>query len=157
MDSKNILPLWQPVGNSTNLIAHKISEKLKVKTSHTGTIDPMAEGVIIVLLGEERLKKYEYAKWIKGYEFEIIFGISTDTYDGMGLIVKKDLKKILKKETLLNLKSKFSGKYLQKIPPYSTKKIHGKHMHEFARSGLSVELPIKAGKLYQFTLIEFSP
>lgn len=156
MDSKNILPIWQPVGCSTNFIAQKIAEKLNTKTSHTGTIDPMAQGVIIVLLGEERLKKYEYAKWIKGYEFEIIFGIATDTYDGMGKITKINLEKNINAEILLNLKDKFLGKYLQKIPPFSTKKIKGKHMHEYARKGQFVEIPIKAGKLYQFILLDFS-
>lgn len=60
-----------------------------VKTAHTGTLDPMAEGVIIVLLGEERYKKYELAGLKKTYEFEISFGFETDTFDGLGLTVSK--------------------------------------------------------------------
>ena len=86
---EKILPIWQPVGYSTHKIAKAVSNKYGVKTSHTGTLDPLAQGVIIVLLDDERLKKYEYAHWPKTYEFEIVFGISTDTYDGMGIVTNK--------------------------------------------------------------------
>ncbi len=155
-EAKNILPIWQPVGSSTHLIAHKMAEKYGVKTSHTGTLDPMAEGVVIVLLGEERLKKYEYANWIKKYEFEITFGLGTDTFDGMGIITTKILRNFeLKKTIIPETLKKYLGKYTQDYPIYSTKKIKGKHLHEYARINENITLPRKSGYLYSITLLDF--
>lgn len=156
-----IFPIWQPQGFSTNLIAQRVSEKLKVKTSHTGILDPMAEGVIVVLSGETRLKKYEYARWKKTYEFEIVFGITTDTYDSLGVIDQDKLQlgyteqlnnqlfsESLSQKTL----SEFTGHYEQTVPIFSTKKIKGRHLHEYARSKKKVELPTKKGFIYKLYL-----
>ena len=148
------------MGFSTHLISQRVSEHLGVKTSHTGTLDPMAEGVIIVLLGEDRLKKKEYAKWTKGYEFEIALGISTDTYDGMGLITDVSLKPAFLEEiskdsviTLKKITDSFVGKYTQKIPAYSTKKIKGKHLHQITRSNQKITLPTKKGEIYKLDFL----
>ncbi len=152
-----ILPIWQPVGYSTHIIAKKVSEKYGVKTSHTGTLDPMAEGVIIVLLGEERHKKYEFAAWEKEYEFEIAFGISTDTYDGLGLIVATDFSNEKVSETTLNNKLKqFAGKYEQTVPPYSAIKIKGKPLHWYARNNLldEINLPQRSGNINNIKLLD---
>jgi len=147
-----ILPIWQPVGFSTNLIAQRVGELYGVKTSHTGTIDPMAAGVIVVLLGEERLKKYEYAKWLKNYEFHLIFGISTDSYDCLGIVENLDLPIKIDAIELKKILRTFIGNYKQKIPPLSTKKIKGKHLHEYFRSGEHINLPEKCGKIYKLKL-----
>jgi len=156
-ESKQILPIWQPIGYSTHLISQRVGEHLGVKTSHTGTLDPMAEGVVIVLLGDERLKKKEYAKWKKGYEFEIAMGIETDTYDGMGLITDVSLNlgylEEVGKEKFQKITKSFIGNYTQKIPPYSTKKIQGKHLHQISRSNKKISLPIKKGEIYKFDYV----
>ncbi len=113
----------------------------------------MAEGVIIVLLGEERLKKYFYTEWLKNYEFDIVFGISTDSYDGLGFITDIEISSTLNKEVLEKVTKSFIGAYTQKVPPLSTKKIKGKHLHEYFRSGKSVELPEKKGEIYEINLL----
>ena len=139
---------------STHLISQRVGEFYDAKTAHTGTLDPMAEGVIIVLLGEERLKKKEYAKWKKGYEFEIALGISTDAYEIMGLITDVNLSpnylQDIGKESFKKITDSFIGTYTQKIPPYSTKKIKGKHLHQITRSNKKVTLPTKKGEIYKF-------
>lgn len=156
MDIPNILPIWQPVGYSTHIIAAKVAEKYKVLTSHTGTIDPMAEGVIIVLLDSERNKKYEFAEWLKEYEFEIVFGLSTDTYDGMGLVTSFHEGDI-SKNTLSDVLREFRGKYIQDVPPYSSAKVKGKPLHWFARNKMlsGMEIPRKAGEIYKIELSDF--
>lgn len=153
---EKILPIWQPVGWSTHEIARKIANKYGVKTSHTGTLDPMAQGVVIILLDEERLKKYEYAKWQKTYEFEIVFGISTDTYDGLGLILDHKKRAAPGKEQLLLVLQDILGEYFQTVPIYSTLKVKGKHLHQHARAGTKVELPKIAGLIYSAALIELT-
>ena len=117
MEIPTILPIWQPVGYSTHIISAKAAEKFSVPTSHTGTLDPMAEGVAIVLLGEERHKKYEYAEWTKEYVFEIAFGLSTDTYDGLGLVTSFHETSV-SQDALKNVLAKFKGKYVQDVPPW---------------------------------------
>lgn len=150
---KNIIPIWQPIGFSTSLISQRVGEYYNVKSSHTGTIDPMASGVIIVLLDKERLKKYEYAHWLKEYEFEITFGIETDTYDGLGLRAGTALSRVdtVSLEAIL---ADMVGEYTQHYPMYSTKKIKGKHLHEYARNNQNITLPKKKGKIISIELVD---
>ncbi len=153
-----ILPIWQPVGCSTHLIAKKVSDKLKVKTSHTGTLDPLAQGVIIILTGEERLKKYEYAEWFKTYEFDIVFGYSTDTYDPMGMITNNDPAPRVDFKALEKELKKFKGDYSQVVPYFSAIKVKGKSMHEHARADQldGVEVPVRSGKILKIDLLQAS-
>jgi tRNA pseudouridine55 synthase len=94
------------------------------KMTYAGRLDPMAEGLLLVLAGDEVHKKEKYLKLNKTYEFEVLFGFSTDTYDILGRVEREEaagekgeeLKKIIKK----NLRY-FTGKIVQKVPAYSTK------------------------------------
>lgn len=153
---KKIIPVWQPIGYSTHIISKQISIKYGVVTAHTGTLDPMAKGVIIVLLDDERLKKYEYAKWKKKYEFEVIFGIETDSYDGLGLITnaKKDVVKVTKPQLEKVLRD-FKGKYSQTVPPFAAIKIKGKSLHWYSRNKKlnEIKLPKRYGEIYNINLI----
>jgi tRNA pseudouridine55 synthase len=155
MDIPNILPVWQPVGFSTHIISAKVAEKYKTITSHTGTLDPMAEGVIIVLLDEERYKKYEYSDWTKEYEFEIVFGLSTDTYDGLGIVTSFHNVDISKEDVAEVLKP-FVGSYVQDVPPFSSARVEGKPLHWFARNKKlsGIEIPRKAGEIYEIELLD---
>lgn len=159
MESKKIIPIWQPVGYSTHIIAKKVSEYLNLPTSHTGTIDPMAEGVIIILFGEKRNKKYEYAKWKKEYKFEIAFGISTDSYDGLGLTNNLEISEINRDDLFKkvgNITNEFVGDYVQKYPPYSAKSVKGKPLHWYARNEKlsKIDIPEKEGKIYSLEVLE---
>lgn len=153
-----IISLWQPVGSSTHILAKKIAQKYGVKTSHTGTLDPMAEGVVIILLGEDRLKKYEYAKWLKTYEFEILFGISTDSLDGLGMITAVDFSKSMDitKSRLDIILSTFTGSYTQSVPVYSAIKVKGKPMHWYARNSQlqGVTVPKRSGEILEISLLD---
>jgi tRNA pseudouridine55 synthase len=153
--AKGILPIWQPVGFSTHQITKKVSEKFKSKATHTGTLDPLAEGVIINLLDEERFNKIEFAGWKKTYEFEIAFGLATDSYDAMGMITKTAYKKI-KKEKVEQAIEKFKGEYTQKVPLYSAVKYKGKRLFTYARQGRKIPLPEKKGEIYQIKLLKIS-
>lgn len=150
-----IIPVWQPIGQSSNLIAQNMAGALGVKTSHTGTLDPMAEGILIVLSGDDRLKKYEFAHWLKTYDFEICFGIATDSYDGLGFILQEDDVTNINEEQLEDVLKSFNGEYVQQVPIYSAVRYKGKKLLEHARakSGEVIELPQKSGLLSGLTLI----
>lgn len=159
MSIPEIIPVWQPIGYSSHLIAKRIAEIYRVKTSHTGTLDPMAEGVLIVLTGEDRLKKYDYAHWLKTYEFEMVLGLQTDTYDGMGLFTTSSTKEEVSE--IIPVLHSFVGEYEQTVPSYSTIKVQGKHLHEYARDGdenstVLTALPKRKGEILALNLLETS-
>lgn len=119
-----------------------------VPMTYAGRLDPMASGLMILLAGEECKQKEKYLGLDKEYEFEVLFGFATDTYDILGKIcarqdrAQKNLLKIkdLEKEIKKNLKF-FKGNIVQKYPIYSSKTVAGKQLHEYARSGEEVEAP----------------
>ena len=95
--------------------------------TYAGRLDPMASGLLLILAGEEVKNKEKYLKLDKEYEFEILFGFATDTYDILG---KVQHSYILKNVRMLELEQKikqnskyFTGKFLQKYPKYSSKTI----------------------------------
>ena len=140
--------------------------------TYAGRLDPLAEGVLLVLVGDECLKKDEYLALSKEYELEILFGFETDTYDLMGRVKKvtssfskkaesKELFKMVwpsfqknsarRSEDLLNsffdeaLKkeiSNFIGKINQLYPPYSSRTVNGKPLFQWAREGKLNEITI---------------
>lgn len=148
--TKTIIPVWQPQGYSTNHLAKKIGELYGVKSTHTGTLDPMAEGIIIVLLDEDRLKRNELSSSIKGYEFEICFGIRTDSFDGMGIIKEENVTSVNNIEDIL---SSFIGDYEQTVPIFSAQLYKGKKLFEYGHLNKEVPLPKKNGKIYKLEML----
>lgn len=153
-----IHPIWKKIGSSTHQIAKQIAISLGEKTSHTGTLDPMAEGVIIVLSGEDRLKKYEYAKWKKVYVFELVFGIETDTGDALGVVTGINLKDLPAKNQIKPVLESFEGEYVQEVPHYAAIKVKGKPMHWYARNNRlgDISIPKRVGTIKNFDLLEVS-
>lgn len=150
--TKTIIPVWQPQGYSTNHLAKVIGEKYGVKATHTGTLDPMAEGVIVVLLDKDRLRRDELSSMIKGYEFEVAFGINTDSFDGMGIIQsEKDID--ISENEILNVLPSFIGKYEQTVPVFSAQLYKGRKLFEYGHSGEIVPLPKKKGEIYKLDLL----
>lgn len=115
-----------------------------IKMTYAGRLDPMAEGLMLILTGEECKNKEKYLNLDKEYEFEILFGFKTDTYDILGKVInkkdtlfnKKDLENKIKKEL-----KKFKGKLIQKYPIYSSKTVLGKQLWKYGREKESVEIP----------------
>jgi tRNA pseudouridine55 synthase len=112
-----------------------------VKMTYAGRLDPMASGLLLVLAGEETKNKEKYLSLDKEYNFEVLFGFATDTYDILGKVIssKRDFvgeKKIIKS----NLKT-FLGESTQPYPIYSSKTVAGKQLFAYARAGEKVEIP----------------
>jgi tRNA pseudouridine(55) synthase len=117
-----IIPIYQPLGSSTHLLAQKVGEMHTSKATHTGTLDPMAEGVVVVLTDEDRFLKSTLSDWKKTYEFKIIWGVSTDTHDLLGVIEKDNLAKQPDLNMLQDALTSFIGQQLQEIPTFSAKR-----------------------------------
>lgn len=127
-----IIPIYKPIGASSHQLAKKVGDQHSQKATHTGTLDPMAEGVLIVLTGEDRLKKSEYSDWKKTYEFKILVGIETDSHDLLGLTKNILNKKINIKNLEKNI-SKFIGKQIQTTPVFSAQRVDGKSGFDLAK------------------------
>ncbi len=103
------------------------------KMTYAGRLDPMAEGLLLVLAGEECKKKEEYLALPKEYEIKVLFGVSTDTGDCLGLIKEVSDKEVFfDKDTL----KYFVGKRSQTYPAYSSRTVEGVPLFVWARKGI---------------------
>jgi tRNA pseudouridine55 synthase len=94
--------------------------KLPDGGTYAGRLDPMAEGLLIVLFGDEKKHKEKYLKLDKEYELEVLFGFATDSYDILGKITSSGLHNFVSRDLQKILKS-FVGKFSQKYPAYSSR------------------------------------
>ena len=128
----------------------------KTKIGHAGTLDPLATGVLICLVGKDATKRQsEFMNVSKEYEFDILFGFETDTYDVLGFpkIVDRTMLEGLKlddikKDIESNLEG-FKGEIEQRVPPFSAVKIQGKPLYRWYLEGKidEVEVPVKTIKI----------
>ena len=124
------------------------------KIGHTGTLDPFAEGILLVAVnkGLKVVKLLNYKD--KEYIAKVRLGIKTDTLDMTGNILEEK-KEELNKEELLEVLKSFIGDYSYEVPIYSAIKVNGKKLYEYARNNQKVELPIKDSYIYDIKLIDF--
>jgi tRNA pseudouridine55 synthase len=138
----------------------KNKEYKDVPMTYAGRLDPIASGVLIVLAGEECKNKEKYLKLDKEYEFEVLFGFSTDTYDILG---KVSYSGILENTRIVDLENKiknnlkfFTRKFTQTYPMYSSQTVKGKHLFEYARAGEEVEAPVHEVEVKSLKLLKLS-
>lgn len=128
------------------------------KMTYAGRLDPMASGLLLILAGEETKNKEKYLNLDKEYEFQILFGFATDTYDILGKITSTPRQRLgakmeLEKEIKKNLKF-FTGKFIQKYPMYSSKTVGGKQLFEYARKGEKVKIPTREVRVKSLKFIK---
>ena len=122
-------------------VVNQVSKILKTKKiGHTGTLDPIATGVLVLCIGKATKLVEVITSYDKEYEAEVILGIKTDTKDITGEILKEE-KAIISKENIEECLKKMIGTYNQTVPIYSAVKINGKKLYEYARNNEEIELP----------------
>lgn len=129
------------------------------KVGHCGTLDPFAEGVLLVVTGEDTKKSQELTHLNKEYISEIVFGIKSATFDF-------DSKNIAYSKNPISLglvaqffplfKEKFIGKIVQQVPSYSAVKINGKKLYKHSREGNidNIKLPSREVEIYEFEILD---
>jgi len=126
--------------------------------TYAGRLDPMAEGVLLVLVGEECKDKNKYLGLDKEYEVEVLFGFATDTYDILGKISSTCPtcgKKGIHMSDMWEHLQKFKGKFVQEYPAYSSKTVDGVQLHTLANEGnLPDEMPTKEVEIYDIEMLE---
>src|SRR4051812_670479 len=106
--------------------------------TYAGRLDPMAEGLLLLLSGEEVKKKENYLKLEKTYIFEMLWGFETDSQDLLG-IPSREQASLPEVEKVKEELEKFDKTYVQKYPIYSSKTVQGKQLWVWAREGKSKE------------------
>lgn len=145
-------------GCTSHDIVYKIKKIVNEKVGHTGTLDPMAEGVLPILIGKGTQCSKYLINHDKRYQVKLQLGIKTDTADSEGNIIEKkevDLSK-LNEKNIINILKIFIGKQQQIPPIYSAIKVNGKKLYEYARKGQTVELKPRLIEIYDIKLIRFS-
>lgn len=136
-------------------IVNIISKALKTKkVGHTGTLDPLATGILVVTVGEATKISELLTSSFKEYIADIELGIETDTLDITGNILKEET--VFKtKEEIENILSSMIGSYDQEVPIYSAVKINGKKLYEYAREKEEVELPKRKVEVKEIELLNY--
>ena len=153
-----IIIINKPKGCTSHDIVYKIKKMLNEKVGHTGTLDPMAEGVLPILIGKGTLLSKYLINHDKKYIVELQLGIKTDTADSEGKVIEEQPvdKERLTTESITNILHKFIGKQEQVPPIYSAIKVNGKKLYEYARKGQQVELNPRQIEIYNIDLIDYS-
>ena len=121
---------------------------------HLGALDPLATGVLVLLLGKAtRLVRF-YAGRRKRYTAAFRFGYATNTYDAEGVAMGPDLAPVLDREVLERLAAESLGRFDQVPPAFSAKKVHGRPAYELARKNQAVELKPVTVELFEYRLME---
>lgn len=145
----------KPLGRTSHDVVEAVRRLVGFRQiGHLGTLDPLATGVLVLLLSRAtRLARF-YAGRRKRYECTVRFGFATDTYDSDGAAQGPDLAPVLHRDAIENFAEKLTGHIEQTPPAFSAKKIHGRPAHELARKKRSVELSPLNVNVYEFRLVD---
>lgn len=127
----------------------------KVKVGHTGTLDPFASGLMILVVGKECKNAGLYTKLDKVYEATIRLGEASSTGDPEGEITAMDAKKFSQEEIRQAL-ARFAGQVEQTPPIFSAIKINGQRAYKLARKGEAVDIPVRTVTIYSLDLLDYS-
>jgi tRNA pseudouridine55 synthase len=149
------LNVYKEAGMTSHDVVFKTRKILKnKKIGHTGTLDPEAEGVLVLCIGQAT-KMVEYiTNHEKEYVAEIILGKETDTCDCSGKVINDSSKKITKDIFQAELEN-FKGSITQIPPIYSAIRVNGKKLYHYARNGETVEIPEREVFVSKISLLDF--
>lgn len=149
-----ILVVNKPYGYTSRDIVNIISKKFNTKkVGHTGTLDPIATGVLVIPIGNALKVAELLTAEKKEYIAKVILGYETDMLDITGTEIKRN-KPICSKEEIERVLKSFIGKSKEEVPMYSAVKVGGKKLYEYARGGIKVTPPTKEIEVYSLELID---
>ena len=150
-----IIVIDKPKGYTSRDVVNAVSKVLQTKkVGHTGTLDPLATGVLVLCVGDYTKFVSKLVDHDKEYIATIHFGIETDTLDITGEVLR-DSKILPSKDELVKVLSDFIGIQEQEVPIYSAKKVNGKKLYEYARNKESVTLPKQQINVQELELISY--
>ena len=161
MQQNGILLLDKPADMTSFGVVARIRRVLsqqagkKVKVGHTGTLDPFATGLMILVTGTECKNAGTYTKLDKVYVATICLGKTSTTGDPEGEVVEGNERTVSKEEIATALKQ-FTGAIVQTPPIFSAIKINGRRAYDLARKGEAVDMPKRTVTVYSLDLVDYS-
>ena len=176
MQDKEILLVDKPAGVSSFGVVARVRRRLseeagyvevvgkdgvarqkrkKVKVGHTGTLDPFATGLLILLVGKGTKRANEFLKLDKEYIATLRLGANSTTGDPEGEITEHEICEIPNKEAVEKCVEKLVGENTQRVPAYSAVKINGQRAYKLAREGKQVEMPVRKVKIYKIEILSY--
>lgn len=151
-----IIVVNKPKGITSRDVVNKVCKILNTKkVGHTGTLDPIASGTLVLCIGNATKLVEELTSYDKEYIATVKLGVLTDTLDTTGKVLKTQNTE-LKKEELIKTLNSFIGTYKQEVPIYSAVKINGKKLYEYARCNIDVTLPKRSVTIHDIELLDFN-
>lgn len=148
-----VINVYKPKNITSFDVVRKIRRISKIKkVGHTGTLDPMATGVLPICLGDSTKIVDFIMNEHKEYKAKLKLGLTTDTYDREGKVLKEDSSIILEEE-VINCINSFKGESIQIPPMYSAIKVKGERLYNLARKGIEVEREGRKINIYNIELI----
>lgn len=115
-----------------------------VSLTYAGRLDPAAEGLLLILSEKDVYRKEEFLGLSKTYEFEVLFGVTTDTLDVLGIPKLHAVPNDFVSSKVFDLLTNFVGTFEWAYPAYSSKTVNGKPLFEYAREDANVEIPTRS-------------
>ena len=140
---------------SRDVVNRVVKEYNTKKVGHTGTLDPIATGVLVICIGSATKLVSLLTNHDKEYIATVELGKLTDTMDSTGNLIKEEEVSVSKEEVIDALNS-FKGKYIQTVPIYSAVKVKGRKLYEYARNNEYVELPKREVEIYDIELLNYN-
>lgn len=155
-DMDGIIPLWKPKGLTSHDCVVRIRKLLHTKkVGHTGTLDPEAEGVLLICVGQATKIVPFLTDTTKTYIAEVTLGTSTETEDATGAIIdQQPMTKQPSRQKIVDVLQSFIGEISQIPPMYSAVKVNGKKLYEYARANEPVDRPERIVTIYALTFLE---
>lgn len=159
---QDIILIDKPAGLSSFGVVARVRRRLsmesgkKVKVGHTGTLDPFATGLLILLANKATKLSNQFLKLDKWYEATICLGKTSTTGDPEGEITDQHVEVIPAAEEVKTVVSKFVGKITQTVPVFSAVKINGQRAYQLARRGEDVAMPTRQIEIYAIEILSYN-
>lgn len=152
-----ILNLNKPIGPTSFDVVRLVKRLTDTKrVGHGGTLDPLASGVLPILIGQATRVSEFFLHGSKAYRATVRLGVSTDTYDAEGRVVKEGDVAAIKKRDLVRVLQSFEGRVSQRPPAFSALKRDGERLYKLAREGRPVEVEARVVEVYRIELVDWS-
>lgn len=154
-NKSGVLLVNKPKGLTSRDVVNRLEKVFDTKkVGHNGTLDPMAEGLLVITINKATKINELLTCTLKEYIAEVKVGVETDTLDLEGEVVKTSKKRV-SEDMLEDLFNNFPREYLQEVPKYSAIKVSGKKLYEYARSNKDIELPKRKVIIKELELLDY--
>ena len=159
---EDIILIDKPTGLSSFGVVARVRRRLseqagkKIKVGHTGTLDPFATGLLILLANKATKLSNQFLKLDKWYEATIFLGKTSTTGDPEGEITEQNTEKVPTLEEVKTVVNQFVGQITQTVPTFSAVKINGQRAYQLARRGEDVVMPTRQIEIYSLEILSYN-